>query len=622
MPSLRRSLIAYFLVLLGLALLGYALVIDRFANETLRARQASEALRIRGEHDRSEQDAEEKFNDALLAQAKTLSGELRTAHNVMLSEEQRRTPNDEQRRAMDAQRRTQPHFNTAMAFLPLGTWTNSWSAVAALGAANHRSSRNAFFWSTFGWPTGAPVSPSMLLSQFAERLRESFEKSDHPNHYQIHVNYLTKQPFHSKGTGYELPLDTTGLTETGDKRFDDVEVPNLGRVRRVVYRSYLSLQPRSFGGGGGRGPNPGPGLGGPPNPGQPGGFVRQPSDLPPVYVQYAQKLTDLDAQKAALAVKRDEQIHRLDVETRESQERLRGRVAGIAALTFASLVVGGWFIIGIGLSPLRKLTVAVAQVSERDFRLVMDKEDLTVELLPIHDKLTQSLEALRIAFEREKEAIADISHELRTPVAGLMATLDVALRRPRTAEQYQKTLEECRAISKQLAHLVERVMTLAYLDADKSQVTRTDSDAAEVAEGCAAVIRPLSESQNVTFRTEIEGPTTVATDPDKLREVMINLLHNAVEYNRPGGEIELRVRPAKGGGAIVEVADTGIGMSPDVQAKIFERFFRADPSRTQTGVHAGLGLAIVKEYVNRLGGTIAVESQLGKGSTFRVTLPG
>ena len=160
------------------------------------------------------------------------------------------------------------------------------------------------------------------------------------------------------------------------------------------------------------------------------------------------------------------------------------------------------------------------------------------------------------------------------------------------------------------------------MDAGQSQVNRKETDAAELAEGCAAVIRPLSESQSVTLRTDIDGPTTLATDPDKLREVMINLLHNAVEYNRPGGEIQLRVHPAKGGGAVVEVADTGIGMTPEVQAKIFERFYRADPSRTHTGVHAGLGLAIVKEYVNRLGGTIAVESQLGRGSTFRVTLPG
>ena len=607
MPSLRRSLIAYFLALLGLALLSYAILIDRFASETLLARQESETKRIQQEHDRSALDAEEKFNEGMLLQAKALSNELRTVYNVLVADEQKKVPNEEQRRTMEVQRRTQPHFITAMALLPLGHWTNSWSAVIALAATNHTGARRALYASTFGWPTGAPVSPSMLLSQFAGRLRDSFEKSDHANHYQIHVDYLTPMPFHSKGIDW--PLDSTGLVETGDKRFDEIDVPSIGHVRRIVFRSTLSLQPRAFGGGG-RGPIP-------------GGLARPPADpLPPVFVQYAQKLTDLEDRKAALADQRDEQIRRIGDETRESQGRLRVLVAGIAGLTFASLIVGGWFIIGIGLSPLRKLTTAVSRVNERDFRLVMDKSDLTVELVPIHDKLNQSLDALRIAFEREKEAVADISHALRTPLAGLLATLDVALRRPRTAEQYQKALEECRAISKQLAHLVERVMTLAYLDANHALVKREDTDAAQLAEGCAAVIRPLSESQSLTLRTDIDGPTTLATDPDKLREVMINLLHNAVEYNRPGGTIELRVHPAKGGGAVVEVADTGIGMTADVQAKIFERFYRADPSRTQTGVHAGLGLAIVKEYVNRLGGTIAVESKPGQGSTFRVTLPG
>lgn len=616
MPSLRRSLIAYFLVLLGAALFSYALVIDRFANETLRARQESETLRLRQEHDRSAWETEDKFNEAMLVQAKTLSSELRSVYNVIVAEDQNRGPTAEQRKAFEASRRVQPHFDTAMMALHLGNGTNSWSTVTMVAAANQRKTRDAFRWSTWGWPTGTPLSPQMMLAQFAERLRTSFEESEHPNHYQIHVNYLTPQPFQPKGAEFDLPLDTTGLLETQDHRFDDVDVAKLGKVRRVVYRTYLST--RGFGGGGVR-PNPGP----QPNPPGGRGPNQGPRDgLPPVFVQYAQDLKVLEDQQSSLDAKRDEQIQRIDDETREGQSRLRGRVAGIAGLTFVSLVIGGWFIIGIGLSPLRKLTTAVSQVNERDFRLVIDKSDLTVELLPIHDKLNQSLDALRIAFEREKEAIADISHELRTPVAGLLATLDVALRRPRTAEQYQKTLEECRAISKQLAHLVERVMTLAYLDAGQSQVNRKETDAAELAEGCAAVIRPLSESQSVTLRTDIDGPTTLATDPDKLREVMINLLHNAVEYNRPGGEIQLRVRPGKGGGAVVEVADTGIGMTPEVQAKIFERFYRADPSRTHTGVHAGLGLAIVKEYVNRLGGTIAVESKLGHGSTFRVTLPG
>jgi signal transduction histidine kinase len=102
----------------------------------------------------------------------------------------------------------------------------------------------------------------------------------------------------------------------------------------------------------------------------------------------------------------------------------------------------------------------------------------------------------------------------------------------------------------------------------------------------------------------------------------MNLLHNAVEYNTPGGAIELDVRPGTDGRVTFDVRDTGIGMTDEVKAKIFERFFRADPSRTETGVHAGLGLAIVKEYVERLGGTITVESAAGKGTLFRLELPG
>ncbi len=117
-----------------------------------------------------------------------------------------------------------------------------------------------------------------------------------------------------------------------------------------------------------------------------------------------------------------------------------------------------------------------------------------------------------------------------------------------------------------------------------------------------------------------EGPLEVDTDASKLREVLMNLLHNAVEYNRPDGVIELTV--SREGRAIVfEVRDTGIGMPEEVKEKIFERFYRADPSRQSTGIHAGLGLAIVKEYVGRINGTITVESTPGIGSTFRVTIP-
>jgi signal transduction histidine kinase len=339
-----------------------------------------------------------------------------------------------------------------------------------------------------------------------------------------------------------------------------------------------------------------------------------------VVVHHARPYSELADRLAADEADRDEQLAQVRTEIRRDMTQLRRRLGLIGAASFAALVIGGWLIVARGLRPVGKLSDAVSRVSEKDFKLPHDGTDLPAELAPIHARLTQTLDLLRRAFAREKQAVADISHELRTPIAALMATIDVTLRKPRTPEQYRATLEECRLISKQLNQLVERIMTLASLDSgnDHAQFARTD--AAELVAGCAAVIRPLAAAHGVAVGLHVDEPLELDTDPGKLREVLMNLLHNAVEYNHPGGTIDLSAR--RGDGAVVfEVRDTGIGIPADVREKIFERFYRADPSRHATGVHAGLGLAIVKEYVTRLNGSIAVDSEPGAGSTFRVTLP-
>jgi two-component system, OmpR family, heavy metal sensor histidine kinase CusS len=112
----------------------------------------------------------------------------------------------------------------------------------------------------------------------------------------------------------------------------------------------------------------------------------------------------------------------------------------------------------------------------------------------------------------------------------------------------------------------------------------------------------------------------MATDPDKLREVLTNLLHNAVEYNKPNGKIDVTVE-RQNGTLKVDVRDTGIGIAPNALAHVFERFYRADESRHADGLHAGVGLSIVKGYVELMGGTINVESKEGEGTTFSVQLP-
>ena len=250
----------------------------------------------------------------------------------------------------------------------------------------------------------------------------------------------------------------------------------------------------------------------------------------------------------------------------------------------------------------------------------MEAAELGRELAPIHARLTQTLTLLRRAFEREKQAVADISHELRTPIAALLATIDVSLRKPRTPEQYRTSLEECRVISRQLGQLVERIMTLASLDAGNDRTLVGPVDVADLIGGGAAVIRPLAAANGLTVSVRQDDDLALESDAGKLREVLMNLLHNAVEYNSPGGTIYLTARRA-GDAAVFEVRDTGIGIPADVRDRIFERFYRADASRNAAGVHAGLGLAIVKEYVSRLNGTIEVESEPGAGTTFRVTLP-
>ena len=223
---------------------------------------------------------------------------------------------------------------------------------------------------------------------------------------------------------------------------------------------------------------------------------------------------------------------------------------------------------------------------------------------------------------REKRATADISHELRTPLAALTTTLEVALRKPRSPEDYRLTIQDAREIARQMSVLVERILMLAWLDAGADVVRSQDVQISQLMRGCAAIGKPLAEAQGLQFNVAVDVPVTIQTDPDKLREVVMNLMHNAIEYNQPGGSVELWAQVDVSGRFVLEVRDTGIGIPSELRTKIFERFYRGDPSRNAVGVHAGLGLAIVKEYVDRLGGTLDLQSTVGQGSRFRVELPG
>lgn len=607
MPSLRRSLIVYFLLLLLAGLGTVAVLSERVIDRALDEKERATAeLYDRLAADRVVE-VHEKFNASLLSQAKLVA---RTAGTEYVA------------RMEVANRRFAVYQDAPTVGLILGGvgQPHGWLTAATWKTLTHvppPGRRNA-----------PPPGPAFgLLAQFNyANLRFEDYLIDHLDDDArggdfIQIHYSNRgpgptPPWRSANLGgYTMPFDRTRWDAEGENfSHDDLILP-AGRARRVTFKT----APFGVSGMMRWAPPPPRDSAGTPPPQQP----RYDPNVwfPRSYIHVARLTNHLDADIAEIRAVREQQKADLAASTAEWRGWVRWALAGSCAVAFLAVLVGGRLLIGHGLAPLRKLSDAVSRVNEKDFRLPVEKEELNQELLPIHDRLTHSLEALKRAFEREKEAVADISHELRTPVAGLLATIDVALRKPRTAEQYKQTLEDCRGITKQLGGLVERVMTLAYLDAGQATVNDAPTDAADLAADCAAVIRPLAESHGLHLRVDADRPAELTTDPDKLREVMINLLHNAVEYNKPGGDITLRVQPDAAGQVVVEVADTGIGMTPEVRGKIFDRFYRADPSRTATGVHAGLGLAIVKEYVDRLGGTISVETEPDRGSTFRVHLP-
>lgn len=379
-------------------------------------------------------------------------------------------------------------------------------------------------------------------------------------------------------------------------------------------RVVLRLPPGGFGQ---------PAQGQPPRVDQGGRGRVGPPERPPTpmfYVQFAADTTQLDEDLSQLRATLSENVAGEELQSRETLASLRNRILLISLVTFAAAVMGGYWLVRLGLAPLGRLSKAVGRVSAKDFHLPFDEPDLPRELRPIVSTVTHTLDQLKRAFAREKQAAADISHELRTPLAALMTSTEVALRKPRKPEEYREVLEDCRASGLRMSQLVERLLALARLDAGVDTLRPREVDVATLAEQCVGTVRPLAEAHKVNIRLHHLGDTQVTTDPDKLGEVLTNLLHNAIQYNRQPGSIDLSVI-RNNGNLDVEVRDTGIGIAADKREHIFERFYRADPSRQADQCNSGLGLAIVKGYVDLMGGTISVESVEGEGSTFRVVLP-
>lgn len=294
----------------------------------------------------------------------------------------------------------------------------------------------------------------------------------------------------------------------------------------------------------------------------------------------------------------------------------------LTATAAAVLVVGlagCWLVSARIFRPLGVIARTASAISATQLTERIDPATVDAELVDLAQVLNAMLERLESAFERQTRFTADASHELRTPLAILRSHAELALARPRTPDEYREALDACFRAGQRMTELVESLLLLARADADKLELQRRPLDLAAVVGECLTLLRPLAEARQVTLTATL-APAQVVGDAGRLAQVVSNLVSNAVQYNRPGGRVEVTLRTVDGR-AELGVADTGIGIAREAQPRVFERFFRADPARNRAFGGQGLGLAICRSILEAHGGTITFQSQPGEGTTFTVTLP-
>jgi signal transduction histidine kinase len=213
---------------------------------------------------------------------------------------------------------------------------------------------------------------------------------------------------------------------------------------------------------------------------------------------------------------------------------------------------------------------------------------------------------------------ADASHELRSPLAAMRAAVEIALQKPRGPEEYRNILATLGEQCERLTALVNGLLLLARADAGEVSIRREVVDLATVACEVAEMFEPLAEEREIRLIAEAPGPVTVAGDPSRLRQLVTNLVDNAVRFTEPGGTVMLEV-VGVADRAILSVTDNGIGIPAEHLPHVFERFYQAAAARNSGG--CGLGLSICRWIVQAHGGTIQVKSGEGKGAEFAVTLP-
>jgi two-component system, OmpR family, heavy metal sensor histidine kinase CusS len=278
----------------------------------------------------------------------------------------------------------------------------------------------------------------------------------------------------------------------------------------------------------------------------------------------------------------------------------------------------GWFAASRGLAPLRAMRERAASVTAQKLDQRLPVEAVPAELADLAASLNQMLARLEDAFRRLSDFSSDIAHELRSPVSNLMTQTQVSLSRPRDAASYRDILESNAEEFERLARMISDMLFLAKAENGLEMTNQERVDLAREVRELFDFYEALAEEKNIRLR--LVGQGAVQGDRLMLRRALSNLLSNALRYTPAGGMITVTIAP-EANQTVVSVENSGVTIAPQHLARLFERFYRADPSRQHaTGEGTGLGLAITQAIARAHRGQVSASSAAGH-TCFSIQLP-
>ncbi|WP_084804548.1 ATP-binding protein [Bradyrhizobium sp. NAS80.1] len=283
-------------------------------------------------------------------------------------------------------------------------------------------------------------------------------------------------------------------------------------------------------------------------------------------------------------------------------------------------IAGGYFLAGRVLSPVGAMAQKAREITAESLAKRLPVDNAEDEFGRLATVFNDTLSRLQDAFERLRRFTADASHELRTPLTAMRSVGEVALQNPLDAVAYRDVIGSMLEEVDRLTRLVESLLILTRADSGKVQLAPEALDLGALVGHVIDQLRVLADEKHQELRFRAVVRVHVRGDAALIRHALMNLIHNAIKYTPNGGTISVEVNAA-GGGAMIEVRDTGPGIPATHQDRIFDRFYRVDTSRSREAGGVGLGLAIARWAVEANGGQIELASDMTEGSLFRVILP-